>query len=146
MRSMRSFFSVSLIFGTGPLYKTVRTSYYRAMRDERVTRYAELLVDTCIGVQPGWQVGVCGSPEGRHRGEEVVRAIARRDAYPLLRIGFGGGASGPHEWVLEAPLERLREAPPLELHTLLNADALIVVQAPENTRDISAISAERLQA
>jgi aminopeptidase len=116
------------------------------MTDERVTRYAELLVDTCLGVQPGWQVVVYGSPQGRPLVEEVVRTIARRDAYALLRVTFGGSAAGPHQWVLEAPLERLREAPPLELHTLMNADALVVIQAPENTRDISAVSAERLQA
>jgi aminopeptidase len=48
--------------------------------------------------------------------------------------------------VLEAPLERLREAPPLELHTLMHADALLVVDAPENARDDSAVGVDRLRA
>jgi aminopeptidase len=103
-------------------------------------------VDTCVGVQPGWQVLVFGSPAGRPLVEEIMRVIARRDAYALLRVSFGGNAGGPRQWVLEAPLERLREMAPLELQTLLNADALIVVQAPENTREDAALTSERLQA
>ena len=117
-----------------------------AVGDERISRYAELLVDTCLGVQPGWQVVVYGTPEGRPLVEEIVRTIGRRDAYALLRVTFGGNAGGPRQWVADAPLERLREAPSLELHTLLNADALIVVDAPENTRDGMAVGVDRQQA
>ena len=40
----------------------------------------------------------------------------------------------------------MREAPSLELHTLLHADALIVVDAPENTRDGMAVGVDRQQA
>jgi leucyl aminopeptidase (aminopeptidase T) len=32
------------------------------MTDPRVERYAELLLDTCLGVQRGWQVIVWGTP------------------------------------------------------------------------------------
>jgi len=35
--------------------------------DPRVERYATLLVDTCVGVQPGWQVIVWGMPLERLR-------------------------------------------------------------------------------
>jgi aminopeptidase len=72
--------------------------------------------------------------------------IARRDAYALLRVTFGGISGGPRQWVLEAPLERLREPSPLEQRTLLEADAMIVVVAPENTREDAALVPERLQA
>jgi aminopeptidase len=114
------------------------------VRDERITRYAELLVDTCLGVQPGWQVVVYGSPQARPLLEELLRVIARRDAYALLRVTFGGAATGPRQWVLEAPLERLAVLAPLELHTLMSCEALLVVDAPENTRDISEVAADRL--
>ena len=137
----------SLILGMGAgLYKQYVRLIMLAVADERINRYAELLVDTCLGVQPGWQVVVYGTPEGRPLVEAIVRTIGRRDAYALLRVTFGGNAGGPRQWVAEAPLERLREAPSLELHTLLHADALIVVEAPENTRDGTAIGIERLQA
>jgi aminopeptidase len=116
------------------------------MRDERLTRYAELLVDTCLGVQPGWQVVLYGTPQGRPLVEELARVLARREAYALLRVTFGGNAAGPRQWVAEAPLALLQAPAPLELHTLLHADALIVVDAPENTRDQTAVAPERLQA
>ncbi len=145
---MRCCFSVSLIFGieSPDFTKQYVRLIMLAVRDERISRYAELLVDTCLGVQPGWQVVVYGTPEGRPLVEEIVRTIGRRDAYALLRVTFGGNAGGPRQWVAEAPLERLREAPSLELNTLLNADALIVVDAPENTRDGTAITVDRLRA
>jgi aminopeptidase len=116
------------------------------MAEERTRRYAELLVDTCLGVQPGWQVAVFGTPLARPLVEEVLRVLARRDAWALLRLTFGGIAAGPRQWTLEAPLERVRELPPLEQHTLVNVDALLVIDAPENTRDAAAVPVERLEA
>ena len=35
------------------------------MRDPRDEQYASILVETCIDVQPGWQVIVLASPLGR---------------------------------------------------------------------------------
>jgi aminopeptidase len=40
----------------------------------------------------------------------------------------------------------VRELPPLEQHTLVNVDALLVIDAPENTRDAAAVPVERLEA
>jgi aminopeptidase len=116
------------------------------MTDDRITRYAELLVDTCLGVQSGWQVLVYGTPQGRPLLEAVVATIARRDAYALLRVTFGGNVGGSRQWQLAAPLARLRAPAPIDLDAALTADALVVVEAPENTRDIAALDPERLQA
>jgi leucyl aminopeptidase (aminopeptidase T) len=55
------------------------------MPDPRDRRLAELLVDTCVGVEAGWQVLVVGTPSGRPLLEELVGLIAERDAYALLR-------------------------------------------------------------
>jgi aminopeptidase len=112
------------------------------MSDPRDREYARLLVDTCIGVQPGWQVLIAGMPAGRPLVEEIVRQVAERGAYALVRYGLA-----PHrEWVKTAPLELLKTAAPLELRQLQEADALIVVEAPENTREGAAVSAERMAA
>src|SRR5213079_1659806 len=43
--------------------------------DERIARYAYLLVGTCIDVQPGWEVVVVGSPPGKPLLQEVGKAI-----------------------------------------------------------------------
>ena len=60
------------------------------MSDARVERYAELLLDTCLGVERGWQVMVWSTPLARPLLEEVMKQLAERGAYPLLRLTFSG--------------------------------------------------------
>ena len=77
--------------------------------DPRIEQYAKLLVETCVDVQPGWQVLVDGSALARPLLEEVSRAVARRGAYALLRVNLtGSGINVP--WALEAPDELLADA------------------------------------
>jgi aminopeptidase len=117
------------------------------MADPRIEQYARLLVDTCVGVQPGWQVLVMGSALSRPLNEEVSRQIARKGAYALPRISHGGANMfAEYAWVLEAPLELAASLPPLEVHVLQHVDALIAIDAPENTRDRSAYDTERAEA
>lgn len=40
--------------------------------DARVPRYAELLLDTCLGVAPGWKVMMWGTPWARPLLEEAM--------------------------------------------------------------------------
>jgi aminopeptidase len=105
------------------------------VQDDRIERYATLLLDTCLGVQPGWQVIVWGMPQARPLLEEVLRQIGRRRAYPLLRLTFGGGLVYHRDWLRGAPLDVVAEPAPIDMHTLMHCDALLAVSAPENTRD-----------
>ena len=116
------------------------------MTDPRNHQLAELLVDTCVGVKPGWQVVVVGSPPGRPLIEEIVKVVAERDAYALLRLTFDDATIAPRTWTRAAPLERLAIPAPIEQHAIENADALIAIVAPENTRDGADISSERTAA
>src|SRR5688572_3482793 len=116
------------------------------MTDLRNRQLAELLVDTCVGVQPGWQVMVVGSPLGRPLIEEVVRVIAERDAYALLRVTFDESTITPRSWTRVAPIERLAVPAPIEVHAMESCDALVVIVAPENTRDMADIPSERTAA
>ena len=50
------------------------------MRDPRDEQYARLLVETCIDVQPGWQVVVVGHVLGRPLFDEVCKVVAERGA------------------------------------------------------------------
>jgi len=72
--------------------------------------------------------------------DEVSRQLARRGAYALLRLS--GGPNLP--WLQEAPEELLDTPPPIDVHALETADGWIAIEAPENTREISALSADRL--
>jgi aminopeptidase len=116
------------------------------MADPRDRQLAELLVDTCVGVQPGWQVIVGGSPPGRPLIEEILRVLAERDAYPFLRLTFDDSTFVPRTWIRSAPLDRLGSLAPLDAHAIESCDALIIVVSPENTRDASSVDAERMAA
>ena len=114
------------------------------MADPRDREYAELIVDGCLSVQPGWQVLVGGNPQARPLLEEVCGALARRGAYALLRISFEGFVASSLGWVAQAPLELLSQPPSIVTHEIENADALLFVSAPDNTRSAAAIESERI--
>jgi aminopeptidase len=110
------------------------------VRDPRIDEYARLLVERSVGVQPGWQVSVRGTPLARPLIESIMEHIARIGAYPLLQLSFEQ-IGGP--FAREAPIEVLRTAAPLQRAVWEGADAFISVWAPENTREGSDLSEER---
>jgi aminopeptidase len=117
------------------------------VKDPRVAQYADLLLDTCLGVQPGWEVLVLGTPQGRPLLDEIAAGLGRRGAYAVFQLSFGGAiASTEGAWLREAPTELIEKPASIQNHLLEHCDALIAVVAPENTRDSSSIEAERLAA
>jgi aminopeptidase len=113
------------------------------MSDLRVEQYAKLLVETCIDVQPGWQVLVLGGVLARPLLEAVSRQVARRGAYVIQRASLGGsGINVP--WAQEAPDELLEKPSAIDAFAIDNADGLVSIEAPENTRELSAVPQERL--
>ena len=113
------------------------------MAEDRLGAYAELLVGRCVEVQPDWQVLVEASPLAQPLVDEVMRAIARRGAYALLRMGLPGLDD---VWLKEAPAELVARLAPIEAYALEHADCRILIEAPENTRDGSDVPAERMTA
>src|SRR3954449_2908576 len=113
--------------------------------DPRIEAYAKLLVERSLNVQPGWQVWINSSPMARPLVEEVVRLIARRGAYPLVRMGGAGMEDVPFEivWALEAPDEALTEVAPADRHAWETMDAWMNIGAPENTAAGLELSGER---
>lgn len=92
-----------------------------------ISRYAELLVDYSIGVQPGWQVLVATTTEAEPLARELSRLIGERGAFALQRISFGARWPVDAHWLCAAP--ELGVAP-LEQAVYDGVDALIVVTAP----------------
>ncbi len=116
------------------------------MADPRDREYAELIVNGCLGVQPGWQVIVGGNPRARPLLEEVCGAVARRGAYALLRVSFESFLVQSLNWVADAPLELLTQPAALFVSELETTDALLYVSAPDNTRAGASIESERIGA
>ena len=112
--------------------------------DPRVEQYAALLVDYCIEVRPRMQVVVAATPLARPLYDEVVRQVARRGAYAISRLQFGRSALAETTWLAEAPEELVGELPPIERHLAEHTEALIAIDAPENTRAEAEIPAPRL--
>ncbi len=105
------------------------------MADARAEAFAKLLVERCIDPEPGWQVMVLSSPLGRPVVSPVLRELARRRAYALLRLDFGMEPFPvPFDWALAAPDDLLQELAPIERYAVDHIDARIMVEAPENTR------------
>jgi aminopeptidase len=100
-------------------------------------------VETCVDVQPGWQVLVTGGHLARPLLEEVNRLVGRRGAYAVQRVSLNGyGTNIP--WAQEAPEELLGTPAPIEAYAFDNADGWISIEAPENTRELTGLPAERL--
>ena len=118
------------------------------MTDPRVEQYARLLVERSVDVQPGWQVLVAGSALARPLIEEIVRAIGRREAYPVIQLSFSGMDFWPFEniWAETASAELMTERPPLRVALEDECQAWIRIGAPENTRDGVDLDAEHKNA
>jgi aminopeptidase len=114
------------------------------MPDPRDRAYAELIVDECLDVQPGWQVRVGGNPQARPLLEELCGAVARRGAYALLRVSFEGFLAESLHWLEAAPLELVARPAPLFSHEIGAIDALVFVAAPDNTRAAADLDSERI--
>lgn len=114
------------------------------MADRRVEQYAQLLVERCVDVQPGWQALVLGTPLARPLVDEVVRQIARRGAYALVRLTFHTLPTMEDVWTPEAPEELLGELPAIEAYQYDHADCFFGLRATENTRQGSNLPTERM--
>src|SRR5919201_1610633 len=79
----------------------------------------------------------------RSRPTSSTRSRSRRGAYVLSRLSLNGyGSNIP--WAREAPEELLSKPAAIEAYAFDHADALISIEAPENTRELTGLPAERL--
>jgi aminopeptidase len=118
-----------------------------AVADQRVQDYARLLVERSIDVQPGWQVMVISQPAAQPLLEEVVRLIARRGAYPLVRYSHAmEQLPFLWTWAAEAPMEILAKVAPADQHVWDTVDAWMLLGAPDNTREGADLPRERRDA
>jgi aminopeptidase len=90
---------------------------------------------------------VLGPPAARPLYEAIGRSVARRGAYAVFQLSLDGGIGAINRsWLSDAPDDLVRTPSSLQSRVLTEADALLVVVAPENTRAASAVDASRLTA
>ena len=115
------------------------------MADPRDRAYAELIVDDCLEVEPGWQVLVGGNPQARPLLEELCGAIGRRGAYALLRVSFEGFLPSRSAGSRRCRWRSSPEPAPLfSTRAPRRPTRSSSSQAPDNTRAAAAIETERI--
>ena len=111
------------------------------MKDDLVTRWADLLVDYCLRVAPGETILIGSEWEARPLVEACYRAVVLRGAHPLVRLELPGLT----EFFLEhATDEQLAHLPPTALSRgARRSTARIRIAAESDTRAMSRVDPRR---
>ncbi len=110
------------------------------MTNERIERWADLLVDYCLRVQSGETILVGSEWEARPLVEACYRAIVLRGGHPLVRLELPGLSEF---FVQHATEEQLAHLPPVALYEAQTVDARIRIAAESDTRAMSRIDPAR---
>lgn len=110
------------------------------MTADLIARWADLLVDYCLRVEPGETIAVGSEWEARPLVEACYRAIVLRGAHPLVRLEPPGLAEFFLQHASEAQLAHL---PPVALFEAETADARIRIAAETDTRSMRAVDPRR---
>ncbi|MGI9184216.1 MAG: aminopeptidase [Solirubrobacteraceae bacterium] len=104
-------------------------------------RFAALLCDWCLEVAPGGRVLVVSSTLGERYALALHAAILDRDAWPFLWLTPPELAGQFYRHARERHLEM---SPPSELALMEGVDALVRLDAPANTNELSGVDPARI--
>jgi len=103
--------------------------------------FAELLCGYCLEVGERQQVLVRSTTLAAPLLLELQRSILERGGWPLLRVELPGQTEGYYAHARDWQLD---DHPAIAYEEAKRADATLGIQAPENTRALSAIDPQRL--
>ncbi len=103
--------------------------------------FARLLCGYCLDAQPGQQVVVRSTTLAAPLVLAVQRELLERGAWPLLRTELPGQGEG---WWAAARDEHLDAFAPADLAETDGVDALLAIQAPENTTALAGVDPARM--
>jgi aminopeptidase len=109
--------------------------------DADTRRFAALLCDWCLDVQPGWQVLVRSTTLAAPLLRALHAALLERDAWPLLRVELPGVEEDFHLLASDRHLDGFGSIAEAEA---AQADAFLAIQAPFNTRALAGVDPERI--
>lgn len=110
------------------------------MQAAMIERWADLLVDYCLKVEPGETILIGAEFLGRPLVEACFKAIVCRGAHALVRMEL----PGLHEFFLqEASDAQLEFLPPSALFEAQSVNARIRIAADTDTRSMSRVDARR---
>jgi len=110
------------------------------MTDPRVTKWARVLVDYSLAVQPEQLVVINGTPLAAPLIREVYRLVLERGAYPVVQVALPGLAEIFYKTANE---RQLTFVTPDERIGPEQADALLRILSESNTRALTGIDPAR---
>jgi aminopeptidase len=110
------------------------------LQEAAIARWADLLVDYCLAVEPGEVIAIGSEIAARPLVEACFKAVVLRGGSPLLRLDL----PGLHEFFLErASEEQLAFVPSSTLFEAETADARIRIAAETDTHSMSKLDPKR---
>jgi aminopeptidase len=111
------------------------------MRDIRLTKLADVLVNYSVGVKKGQLVRLTGSPVSQPLLCELYRKVIEAGGHPMLRMA----AEEMSEIFLKnASDEQLTYLNPVALYEIENIDCSIGIWADENTKALSNVDPKKI--
>ncbi len=110
------------------------------MLDEMVSRWAILLVDYCLRVEPGETIAISSELEARPLIEACYREVVKRGAFPIVRVELPGLS----EYFVENAAEpMLAHLSPVSIREAEVVDGRIRISAETDTRSMAGIDPKR---
>lgn len=110
------------------------------MGDDVIDRWADLLIDYCLGVRPGETILIGSELGARALVEACYKAVVLRGGHPVTRLELPGLA----EFFLEHASEaQLAHCPLIGLHEAEACDGRVRIAAESDTRSMSRIDPKR---
>lgn len=112
------------------------------LRDDRVKKLADILVNYSTRVQPGDHVVIRSTPLARPLIEEIYRLVVRNGGHPILQLSFD---TLNEIYYTEASDEQLDYLNPISKFVVENADVMMSILAPENTRALTGVDPAKMR-
>jgi aminopeptidase len=110
------------------------------VRDDLITRWADLLVDYCLRVAAGETILIASEWEARPLVEACYKAVVLRGAHPLCRLDLPGLSEF---FLRNATDQQLAFVPPVSLYEAQVVAGRIRIAAESDTRAMSRVDPKR---
>ena len=111
------------------------------MRDPRLAKLADVLVNYSIGVKKGQVVRITGAPVAEPLVVEIFRTVVEVGGHPLIRMSPGETGE---IFLKNASDEQLAYVNPISLHEIQTIDCSMHIWAEENTKALTNVDPKRI--
>jgi len=111
------------------------------MKNQRIEKYAEVLVNYCVDVKAGDKVIIHGNIMAEPLLEALYKYILKAGAYPLLDISLPNKDELLFNNASDKQIQYIHET---EKHIVENYNVEIFIESPQNTKNLTNISPNKI--